>query len=336
MNMTLPLPNFFDPERVEQVWQVPYLERAAIAEKWAKQYKIAPSHTDTIRTCLLLVDVQNTFCLPEFELFVAGRSGKGAIEDNQRLCAFIYRHLSEITEIAVTLDTHGATQIFHPVFWVDGKGRHPQPYTLITWETVRDGTWQINPAIASQVFPDAPDRLWTYAEHYVHHLDHIGKFPLTIWPYHSMLGGIGHSLVAAVEEAVFFHNLVRYSQTHFEIKGNHPLTENYSVFSSEVGKDERGEMILPRNDAFFQRILSFDRILIAGQAKSHCVAWTIADLMAEIQTRDPAIAQRVYLLEDCMSSVVVPGVADFTEIAEEYFAEFAAEGMQRSDSLLFV
>jgi len=33
-----------------------------------------------------------------------------------------------------------------------------------------------------------------------------------------MLGGIGHALVSAVEEAVF-HAIARNSQTQFEIKG---------------------------------------------------------------------------------------------------------------------
>ena len=40
-------------------------------------------------------DVQNTFCLPDFELFVSGRSGTGAVDDNRRLCEFIYRHISD-------------------------------------------------------------------------------------------------------------------------------------------------------------------------------------------------------------------------------------------------
>ena len=33
-----------------------------------------------------------------------------------------------------------------------------------------------------------------------------------------MLGGIGHALVSAVEEAVFFHAVARRSQTLFEAR----------------------------------------------------------------------------------------------------------------------
>ena len=57
-----------------------------------------PASRRLVRLCLLAVDVQNTFCIPGFELFVAGRSGTGAVDDNRRLCEFIYRNLGTITQ----------------------------------------------------------------------------------------------------------------------------------------------------------------------------------------------------------------------------------------------
>jgi nicotinamidase-related amidase len=68
-------------------------------------------------------------------------------------------------------------------------------------------------------------------------------------------------------------------------------------------------------------------VIIAGQAKSHCVAWTIDDLLTEIRAREPALTRKIYLLEDCTSPVVVPGVADFTAEADAAFQRFAAAGM---------
>jgi nicotinamidase-related amidase len=166
-----------------------------------------------------------------------------------------------------------------------------------------------------------------YALHYVKRLSEAGKYPLTIWPYHAMLGGIGHALVAAVEEACFFHNLARHSQTNFEIKGGNPLTENYSVLRPEVLDSPDGRPIAQKNSRFIQKLLEFDAVYIGGQAKSHCVAWTIDDLLSEIQVQDPALAQKVYLLEDCSSPVVVPGVVDFTDAADAAFQRFADAGM---------
>jgi hypothetical protein len=93
----LPVPPHYDPVKVGEVWRVPYRERAAEAERWAKQNGVMPSSQDSFRVSLLLVDVQNTFCIPGFELYVGGRSGRGAVEDNRRLCEFIYRNLAVIT-----------------------------------------------------------------------------------------------------------------------------------------------------------------------------------------------------------------------------------------------
>ena len=73
--------------------------------------------------------------------------------------------------------------------------------------------------------------------------------------------------------------------------------------------------------------------MVAGQAKSHCVAWTISDLLAEIQAVDPAMVSKVYLLEDCSSPVVVPGVVDFTEAAEETYRQFAEAGINLVSSV---
>ena len=68
--MSLPLPPFFDPAAASRVYRVPYQERADQAREWAAAHGIRPAAGDEKRTALLLVDVQNTFCLPEFELFV--------------------------------------------------------------------------------------------------------------------------------------------------------------------------------------------------------------------------------------------------------------------------
>ncbi len=56
------------------------------------------------------------------------------------------------------------------------------------------------------------------------------------------------------------------------------------------------------------------------------MAFTIADLLSDLHKEDPALAKKIYLLEDCTSPVVVPG-ADYTEQANEAFANFAEAGM---------
>ncbi|HXV02043.1 MAG TPA: hypothetical protein VFP24_00595, partial [Gaiellaceae bacterium] len=115
----LPLPPHYDPDRVGEVWRVRYEDRAREAVAWADEHELRPAADDGFRVCLVTVDVQNTFCIPGFELFVAGRSGTGAVDDNRRLCEFLYRNLGTISELVPTLDTHRALQVFHPLWLVD-------------------------------------------------------------------------------------------------------------------------------------------------------------------------------------------------------------------------
>jgi nicotinamidase-related amidase len=322
----LPIPPHFDPAKVDQVWRVPYQERAEDAKKYAAEHTIKPAFQDEFRISLLLVDLQNTFCIPEFELYVSGRTGTAAVDDNQRLCEFIYRNLDRITQICPTMDTHQAMQIFHSIFLVNAKGEHPAPFTLISAEDVERGVWKSNPKVAKSLNMD-PAYIQKFLNYYTRKLKAGGKYDLTIWPYHAMLGGIGHALVSSVEEAIFFHAIARYSLPDFQVKGNNPLTENYSIIRPEVLEDAERNQIAENNTAFIKKLLESDAVVIAGQAKSHCVAWTIDDLLRETGALDRKLAGKVYLLEDCTSPVVIPGVVDYTDQADEAFHRFSDAGM---------
>lgn len=322
----LPLPPHFEPDKTGEVWKVDYMERASGARKWAARHSVLPSASDRTRICLVAVDVQNTFCISGFDLYVAGRSGTGAVDDNRRLCEFIYRNLGIITEICPTMDTHSLMQIFHPIYLVNSRREHPAPFTLVSVDDIEKGLWKFNPSLAYGLGIDAG-----YAQRqlldYVKKLRKGGKYDLTVWPYHGMLGGIGHALVSSVEEAVFFHSVARYSRTDFHVKGNRPMTEHYSVLGPEATEGPGGEVIGRKDEKFFQKLLDFDAVVIAGQAKSHCVAWTIEDLLHDILERDRRLVEKVYLLDDCSSAVVVPGVIDYTEQAESAFRRFSEAGM---------
>ena len=321
----LPVPPHFDPGRAGEVWRVPYQERALDAQAWAEEHDLRPALENGFRICVVAVDVQNTFCIPGFELFVAGRSGNGAVDDNRRLCEFLYRNLGAITAIIPTLDTHRATQIFHAAWLIDEEGRHPEPYTLVSVEDVESGRWKVNPPVVESTGIEA-DYAQRQLLDYTRKLAESGKYNLTIWPYHGMLGGIGHALVSAVEEAIFFHTIARASQPSFQVKGDNPLTEHYSMFGPEITTGPDGGTIAGMNELLIEQLSLYDAIVVAGQAKSHCVAWTIDDLLEGDDERERALAPRTYLLEDCTSPVVVPGM-DYTAEADAAFDRFAAAGM---------
>jgi nicotinamidase-related amidase len=174
-------------------------------------------------------------------------------------------------------------------------------------------------------------------------LEQRGKYVLTIWPFHTLLGGVSHALVPALMEAAIFHALVRRRQTHFETKGTHAMTENYSVLSPEV-TELGGQVVGAFNTAFFKMLMEYDRIYIFGQAKSHCVLSTLFDLRDHIAASDPGLVDKIYILTDAMSPVPAPPInplppaLDFPAVAERAFAELAKGGMhlcQTTDPIVF-
>jgi nicotinamidase-related amidase len=322
----LPLPAHFDPNRVGEVWRVPYEERARDAPEWAARHGLRPAAEDEPRICLLAVDVQNTFCVPDFELFVAGRSGRAAVDDTRHLCEFLYRNLGTITQVFPSLDTHRAMQVFHAIWLVDEQGRRPPPYELVSAEEVAAGRWHVDEAVAAALGID-PDYAERHLAHYTRTLAEGGKYELTIWPYHALLGGIGHALVSAFEEAVFFHGVARQSGAEFLVKGEEPLTEHYSMLGPEVTEGPDGDVLGAKNRELIAALLEFDAVVVAGQAKSHCLAWTIDDLLEDDDVQERRLAERTYLLEDCSSPVVVPGVVDYTNAADAAFERYRDAGM---------
>ena len=126
-----------DPS-VEEVWRVAYKERAR-GSVWADEYGSAGA--DDAPRLPAAVDLQNTFCIAGFELFVAAAA---RVDDNRRLCEFIYRNLGAITQIVRSTRTRRCrsstrpgsstqdgpprrTRSSRPRTWRPAAGGHPAP-----------------------------------------------------------------------------------------------------------------------------------------------------------------------------------------------------------------
>jgi nicotinamidase-related amidase len=311
----LPLPDFYQPAQVPQL----FLERAGLVaeagEAFAQRHGVKPAGQDKFRIAAFGIDVQVGFCVPGASLFVPG-----AVEDTQRAVEWLYRNLGQISGLFFSLDTHRMFQIFHPAWWVDAKGNHPAPLTPVFHEDVRAGRW----------IPVAHPR---ESLEYVKRLESTGKYVLTIWPYHTLLGGLSHALVPAMMEAAIFHAAARKFQTHFETKGTHAMTENYSVMSPEV-TELGGQVVGGFNAPFFKMLMEYDRVYVFGQAKSHCVLSTLNDIQRHVASTDPKLAEKIWILEDAMSPVPAPPLSplpahlDFPRIADEAVDAWRRAGMR--------
>jgi nicotinamidase-related amidase len=296
---------------------------AAAARQWAAEHHLRPAAADREHTLLLLVDVQKDFCFPQGSLFVAGRSGRGALDDNRRLATFLYRNLERVSATVSTLDSHLAHHVFSPSFWVARDGSPLQPHRTLAAADIARGDVRPRPELASWVA--GGDYAWLERQvlDYCVQLERRGRYQLYLWPPHCLIGSRGHTMVGVVQEARLFHAYARDAEAAIEVKGTSVLTEHYSVLAPEIDTAHDGSPLGEAPSGLARRLMNADRLVIAGQASSHCVKNTIEDLLRWIGERDPSLARRVYLLEDCMSAVAVadpsrPGrfLADFTDSAQ--------------------
>ena len=115
--MSLPVPDFFDPARVGDVYIERGGEAAAAGALLRDAHGVTPAAGDATRIVAFGIDVQISFCAPGASLFVPG-----AVEETARSVSWIYRHLDRLTGLVFSLDTHAVHQIFHPAWWVDAAG----------------------------------------------------------------------------------------------------------------------------------------------------------------------------------------------------------------------
>lgn len=334
----LPIPAFFDAKNAEKWEYSPDQPKIMMeADAWAKKHSIKPASTDQKKVHLLLIDEQKDFCFPKGSLYVGGRSGTGAMEDNARVAEFVYKNLGVITDITTTMDTHMPNQIFFPSFWQGKDGEALTPFRFVETEQIKSGDVKPHPALAGFLCGGNYPWLLSYVRHYTESLEKAGKYKLYLWPFHCLLGSDGHVLVGVIHEARLFHAFARKARSVPEVKGGLFLTENYSVLSPEVVKAHDGRPVGQKNTDFIKTLMTSDICVIAGQAASHCVKSSIQDLLSEINAQDPKLVKKVYILKDCMSAVAVPDgkgkfLFDFTPDAEKALKDFEAAGMHVVDS----
>ncbi len=293
-------PSCYDPDRIGTLF---YPDVAALAQE-AAGAGLSPASQDQQRIQLLIIDMQVDFCHPQGTLHVPG-----AVQDIRRLVEFIYRNAGSISNITCSLDSHLPYQIFHPAWWTDSEGHHPDPFTVITQEDVKQGKWR--PMLEPE---------WSTA--YVRKLEEGAKKQLTIWPYHVPSGGLGNALDPELWAAVFWHSIARKSQPTWWRKGSVPKTEHYSIVRPEIPVPE-----VPGGgrSSFLEDLEQYDSIIIAGEAASHCVLETIEDLVDGFADK-PETLDKIFILRDCTSPVQHPDI-DFAALTEKRFATFEKQGI---------
>jgi nicotinamidase-related amidase len=258
---------------------------------------------------LLIIDPQNDFVHPEGALSVPG-----AHADMDRLAAFIDRASDQITSIDVTLDSHHRLDISHPLWWRHGEtGEMPAPFTQITAADVEAGTWKAyDPAHQARSLA------------YLHALAAEGGYPHTIWPEHCLIGHAGHNVWPTLAAAIHrWEDAGRH--TTFVHKGDNPWTEHFSAVRAEVPYADDPSTDVDHD--LLARIRASDITLVAGEARSHCVANTVRDILRHADDAD-TLAPKLHLLTDAMTDVPdPPGTTLFSDLGNAFFDDMRAAGL---------
>lgn len=263
---------------------------------------------------LFVIDPQNDFCEKNGSLFV-----DGADKDMEKLSKMISRLGNKLKSIFVTMDSHHNFDIAHPAFWVNQNLEHPTPYTVITSNDVESGVWKTS----LKQFSD-------WALEYVKGLESKGRFPLCVWPPHCLIGSWGNNiqkdLFASLNEWEIKNpsNFVRY-----QTKGSNFKTEHYSVFEAEYPDPE--DPSTQFNSMFAEAINSCDKVLIAGEARTHCV---INSLRSLIDFMGEDFIKKMIFIEDASSNVLaIPALIDS---ANDYFNDLKKKGMETTTTDKFL
>lgn len=275
--------------------------------KKANDEQLTPSKQNKERVLFIGIDVQQDF-MDNGALGVPGAHG-----DVERMTRFIYNNMDKISNIAVSIDTHTPHQIFHPCWWIDENGENPKPLTMISMSDLDAGKWRavVNPIASRECVED---------------LEKNRKKTLTIWDYHCLEGTPGCALEPQFANMIYFHSVAKKTKVRKLRKGEDPLSEMYGIIKPEYN---------PKNYVnidFLNNIEKFDKVIIGGEAKSHCVMESVKQILEHYETR-PEVTKKIYILDDCMS--IIPGFEDATAQAfDEFKTKYHVNLVNSTDSIL--
>ena len=251
----------------------------------------------------LIIDPQNDFS----DSSDAALPVTGAGADAERLALLLERLCDRIDNIHVTLDTHQLVDIAHPLFWVDATGQSPSPFTQIGISDIENGIWRT-------FDPRSQQRARTY----IQALHDNGRYQLTIWPPHCLVGTRGHNVMPVVAKALRAWEQTRFSRVNYVNKGQNPWTEHYSAVKADVpDPDDPSTQI---NRRLIEVLEKADMVALSGQALSHCVANTVRDIADAFS---PENIHKLVLIEDTCSSV--PG---FEALGQRFVTDMQKRGMR--------
>jgi nicotinamidase-related amidase len=263
----------------------------------------------SVKRALISIDIQNDF----HDITGASLPVTGASIDSVKIAEIVEK--LNPTTIFASMDSHYRLDISHPAWWVRADGSNVSPFTLITSDSIKNGEYN---AVMDP----------TGSLKYVEELEKNGEFVHFIWPEHCIIGTGGHNLFPVFADALDKWSIRNKKWVSFINKGVNPFTEHFGIFRANVpiANDPSSQI----NQGVFVTLNDHDEILITGEARTHCVANSLRQMLQIA----PNLAPKIIVLEDCMSDVGgLP--SDFYAAVDKIYADAYAMGVKKARSTDF-
>jgi len=146
-----------------------------------------------------------------------------------------------------------------------------------------------------------------------------------------LIGSWGYGVVPELFES-FIKWEEDFALIDYVTKGSNFWTEHYSAVQADVPDPEDPSTQL--NTGLIETLQTSDIILLAGEARSHCLANTVRDIADNFGEEN---IKKMVLLQDATSDVPdPPGTTMFTDIGEQFVSDMMARGMQVSTTEEFL
>lgn len=132
---------------------------------------------------------------------------------------------------------------------------------------------------------------------YTASLQEKGRFQLCIWPEHCLIGTPGHAVVTPINSALQTWCERNVNTVQYIMKGTSCYVEMYSAIQAEV--EYKSDPSTSKDPFLIEKLNESDRLIICGQALSHCVNYTTRDIL-DNWTKE---TNKIYVLSDCCSPV---------------------------------
>jgi nicotinamidase-related amidase len=146
-----------------------------------------------------------------------------------------------------------------------------------------------------------------------------------IWPDHCIIGSHGQNIFPEFFKAITDWETRFFAIARRTTKGSNMFTEHFSAVKADVPHPEDAGTNL--NGEFVKTLKTYDTILLAGEALSHCVANSLYDIANEFAEDQ---IKKFVLLEDASSNVYM-----CEALGQKFVNDMVKRGMRVSKTTTF-